>query len=199
MKIRYKNIKTSTKTSGMTMEKKIDFATKTLERNIGFVNSCDTKTSIVLAIFGVILTIVFTSDILTNVLQTIQKVYDAKKCCSCLYLFLVLLSIAVVFIGICSLISVLIGRVDINKDSPCLKATSKIFFAGITKFENIEKYRNNFSKMTEKQYFNEIVNEIFINSKIASVKYKKYNLGLRCIAYGVLAFVIMILIGTFTY
>ena len=53
--------------------------------------------------------------------------------------------------------------------------------------------------MTKKQYFDEIVNEIFINSKIASVKYKKYNLGLRCVFYGVLTFGIMILIGVLTY
>ena len=119
MKTRYNKVKINTITSGMTMEKKIDYATKTLERNIGFINSCDTKTSIVLAIFGVVLTIIFTSDMLSDILKIIQNVYNAKKCCGCLYLFLLFLSITVVFIGLCSLISVLIGRVDIKKDSLC--------------------------------------------------------------------------------
>lgn len=199
MKIRYKKAKINATTSGMTMEKKIDYATKTLERNIGFINSCDTKTSIVLAIFGVLLTIIFTSDVSTEIIHIINTAYSTKCCCGVLYLILISASIIVLLIGLKNLICVLIGRIDVKGNNSSYKYDSRIFFSGITKYEDDRKYRNNFSKMTEKEYFDEITNQIFINAKIADVKYQKYNWGLKCLVCGFLTFVVVILIGIFAY
>ena len=44
------------------LEYKIEIATQTLDRNIGFVTNCDNKTSIVLAAFGVLLAIILTNE-----------------------------------------------------------------------------------------------------------------------------------------
>ena len=44
------------------IEYKIEIATQTLERNIGFVMNCDNKASIALAVFGGLLAIVLTSE-----------------------------------------------------------------------------------------------------------------------------------------
>jgi len=199
MKIRYNKAKINATTNGITMEKKIDYATKTLERNIGFINSCDTKTSIVLAIFGVLLTIIFTSDVSTEFIYIIYTAYSTKCCCGVLYLFLISASIIVLLIGLKNLICVLIGRIDVKDNNSNLKHDSRIFFSGITKYEDDRKYRNDFSKMTEKEYFNEITSQIFINAKIADVKYQKYNWGLKCLVCGFLTFVVLVLIGIFAY
>lgn len=198
MKIGCKKEKLNDITNRMSIEKKIDYATKTLERNIGFINSCDTKTSIVLAIFGVLLTIIFTSDVSTEILYIINAAYSTRCCCGVLYLILISASIIVLLIGLKNLIYVLVGRIDV-KDNSNLKYDSRIFFSGITKYEDATKYRNNFSKMTEIEYFNEITSQIFINAKIADVKYQKYNLGLKYLVCGFLTFVVLVLIGTFTY
>ena len=44
------------------LEYKIEIATQTLDRNVGFVTNCDNKTSIVLAAFGVLLAIILTNE-----------------------------------------------------------------------------------------------------------------------------------------
>lgn len=199
MKKGYKIAKIKAKTSEMTMEKKIDYATKTLERNIGFINSCDTKTSIVLAIFGVLLTIIFTSDVSTEIIYIINTAYSTKCCCGVLYLILISASIIVLLIGLKNLICVLIGRIDVKGNNSSFNYDSRIFFSGITKYEDDRKYRKNFSKMTEEEYFDEITSQIFINAKIADVKYQKYNWGLKCLVCGFLTFVVLVLIGIFAY
>lgn len=138
MKIGCKKEKLNDITNRMSIEKKIDYATKTLERNIGFINSCDTKTSIVLAIFGVLLTIIFTSDVSTEILYIINAAYSTKCCCGVLYLILISASIIVLLIGLKNLIYVLVGRIDV-KDNSNLKYDSRIFFSGITKYEDATK------------------------------------------------------------
>ena len=53
----------------------VEIAQDTLDRIIGFINACDTKVSIVLAIFSIIVTIIFTGNIsiienLKNIIKT---------------------------------------------------------------------------------------------------------------------------------
>ena len=53
----------------------VEIAQDTLDRIIGFINTCDTKVSIILAIFGIIITIIFTGNIsiienLKNIIKT---------------------------------------------------------------------------------------------------------------------------------
>ena len=64
----------------------IEIATQTLERNIGFINNCDNKTSIVLAVIGVLLPIILTSDALKKIYEIIKTCIAQKTCCCILYL-----------------------------------------------------------------------------------------------------------------
>ena len=54
------------------LEYKIEIATQTLDRNIGFVTNCDNKTSIVLATFGVLIAIIFTNEGLNEIFNIAQ-------------------------------------------------------------------------------------------------------------------------------
>lgn len=56
------------------IEYKIEIATQTLDRNIGFVVNCDNKTSIALAAFGVLLAIILTNE-------GINEIFDIIKTC----------------------------------------------------------------------------------------------------------------------
>ena len=51
-----------------------DGALDILDRTIGFVRNCDNKASIFLGTFGVILTIVLTTDGLDNLMSIVQAV-----------------------------------------------------------------------------------------------------------------------------
>ena len=56
----------------------VEIAQDTLDRIVGFINTCDTKVSIILAIFGIIITIIFTGNIniIENLKNIIKKLED---------------------------------------------------------------------------------------------------------------------------
>lgn len=55
------------------LEYKIEIATQTLDRNIGFVANCDNKTSIILTAFGVLLTIILTNEGLNEIFNIVKN------------------------------------------------------------------------------------------------------------------------------
>ena len=95
----------------------IEIATQTLERNIGFINNCDNKTSIVLAVVGVLLTIILTSDALKKIYEIIKTCIAQKTCCCILYLIFLFFSVGIMLYGILCLGSVLIAKTaEANRD-----------------------------------------------------------------------------------
>ena len=180
------------------LEYKIEKATETLDRNIGFITNCDNKTSIVLSAIGVLLTIILTNDGLISIYNIICSCINEKNFCSVLYLICFALVLAVLFLGLYNLVSVLIARLSI-KDSKLDSNNSKIFFEGISKIGKYEIYRTEFYKMDKQQYLDELIGEIYTNAEIAVTKYKKYNIGLKLSIIGFLSFVFIILIGLYIY
>ena len=108
---------------------KIDIATQTLERNIGFINSCDSKTSIVLTMIGVLLTLILTNDGLTAIFLIISHSVFGNTFCDILYLIVLLASVGMLVIGIWNLVGVLIAKTKLStKNSNPTTAPSMIFF-----------------------------------------------------------------------
>ena len=67
------------------IEYKIEIATQTLDRNIGFVTNCDNKTSIVLAVFGVLLAIILTNEGLNEIFNIVRTCIATMTFCSISY------------------------------------------------------------------------------------------------------------------
>lgn len=180
------------------LEYKIEIATQTLERNIGFVTNCDNKTSIVLAAFGVFLAIILTNEGLNEIFNIVKACIAIKTFCSILYLLCFVGAIFVMILGMFNLGSVLvaktseeaIGRKDEN---------SRIFFAGIRKNGNYNTYHQKFCAMSKEDLLNDLIGQIYINADIASIKYVTYNRGLRRTIVGFIFFVALLLIGIYIY
>ena len=180
------------------LEYKIEIATQTLERNIGFVTNCDNKTSIVLAAFGVLLAIILTNEGLNEIFNIVKACIAAKTFCSILYLLCFVGAIFVMVLGMFNLGSVLvaktseeaIGRKDEN---------SRIFFAGIRKNGDYNVYRQKFCAMSKEELLNDLIEQIYINADIASIKYATYNRGVRRTIVGFIFFVGLLLIGIYIY
>lgn len=180
------------------IEYKIEKATETLERNIGFISNCDNKTSIVLTALGVLLTIILTNDGLNAIFSIVRSCINEKTFCSILYLICFAITLVILFVGIYNLGSVLIARTSINvkRDN---SSHSRIFFSGIIKSGAFETYKEKFYAMNRQELLDELIAEIYINSDIATKKYNKYNAGLRLSAIGFLSFVLTLLIGIYIY
>ncbi len=173
---------------------KINDAIATLDRNIAFVSNCDNKTSIVLTAMGVFLTIILTNDGLVTIFNILKTCISQKNFCNILYLMCFIVSIGVLLFGFYNLCSVLIAR---TKNTVPLN--SNIFFSGIIKNGNRDSYRERFITMSQEEYLDNLISEIYINAEIAAVKYKKYNVGFKCSIIGFIAFVIILLIGLYLY
>ncbi len=182
------------------LEKKIEYATQTLERNIGFINTCDSKTSIVLTAFGVCVTIIFTSEGIHTILNIIYKALEFPSFCNVAFLLCLALSCIILLIGITNLISVLLGRVNLKtKNKNISTDKTPIFFSGIVENSSFLSYKKKFINMNDEKYLDYLITEIYINSQIASIKYSKYNWGVKltCIGFGL--FLLFSIIGVHVY
>lgn len=180
------------------LEYKIEIATQTLDRNIGFVTNCDNKTSIVLATFGVLLAIILTNEGLNEIFNIVKICIEAKSFCHIFYLVCFTGAIFLLVWGMFNLGSVLVAKTSEEalgrKDE-----SSRIFFAGIIKNGNYVAYKQKFYAMNREDFLNDLIEQIYINANIASIKYATYNRGLRCTIVGFIFFIVLLLIGIYVY
>lgn len=180
------------------VNEKIERATQTLDRTIGFINTCDNKTSIVLTAIGVLLTIILTNDGFDTILRIMQKCFEKKAFCDIFYFCGFTISLVIMLLGLYDLGSVLIGRTN-PKTAGLDLYSSNIFFLGISKKVCFDTYNKSFQKMNSQEFLEELIAEIYINAKIANLKYAKYNKGLKKTVIGFGAFVCLLLVGIVIY
>lgn len=180
------------------LEYKIEIATQTLERNIGFVANCDNKTSIVLAAVGVFLTIILTNDGLNKIFDIIKSCIVTRTFCNVLYLICFAISVFVMAFGMFNLCSVLIAKTS-ESATGLTQMNSRIFFSGIRNNGDYENYHDKFCTMSRQELLDEVLAQIYINADIATQKYKKYNAGFKFTIIGFLSFVTILLIGIYLY
>lgn len=177
---------------------KIEIATQTLDRNIGFITSCDNKTSIVLASFGALLAIIFTNEGLNKVFNILKACIAIKTICNMFYLICFFGSIFLMGLGMFNLGSVLVAKIS---DGAVAKrdGQSCLFFVGIRKSGDCKTYSQRFYEMSKEDFLNDLIEQIYINADIASVKYTTYNIGLRRTIIGFILFIVLLLIGIYVY
>lgn len=180
------------------LEYKIEIATQTLDRNIGFVTNCDNKTSIVLATFGVLLAIILTNEGLSKIYSILKACIEIKTFCSILYLICFAGVLFVMVLGMINLGSVLVAKTS-EKAIGRHDENSRIFFAGIRKSGSCNTYNQRFYTMSKEDLLNDLIEQIYINADIASTKYARYNLGLKRTIIGFVLFVALLLIGIYIY
>ena len=193
-----KSAKNNPELNAEDLEYKIEIATQTLDRNIGFVTNCDNKTSIVLAAFGVLLAIILTNEGLNEIFNIAKACIATKAFCSILYLICFSGAIFSMVLGMFNLGSVLVAKT--SEESIGRKdENSRIFFAGIRKNGDFNTYHQKFCAMSKEDILNDLIEQIYINADIASIKYATYNRGLRRTIVGFIFFVVLLLIGIYIY
>lgn len=171
----------------------IDIAKDILDRIIGFINNCDIKASISLGLFGVIITIFFTTNGGVKFVDIIKRVIVAVSFCD--ILFLISLSIAVIMFvfGLWKLISVLSASIKLSgKDSI-------IYFKDIAENQDCNQYYSKFIAANKNIILKDFIAQIHINSKICSRKFGLYNKGLYCSLGGLVLFILLFIMGNLIY
>lgn len=180
------------------LDYKIEIATQILDRNIGFVINCDNKTSIVLAVFGALLAIILTNEGLNEIFNIVKTCIEVKSFCHIFYLVCFTGSIFLLVLGMINLGSVLVAKTS-EEALGRQNENSRIFFAGIRKNCNYTAYKQKFYAMSKEDFLNDLIEQIYINADIASIKYATYNLGLKRTIIGFILFVTLLLIGIYIY
>jgi hypothetical protein len=80
-----------------------------------------------------------------------------------------------------------------------LDLDSKIFFDHISKNANYLIYKEKLLKMSDEDFINDIISQIYINSVICSDKYKNYKCGFKYSLIGFCAFIFLWIVGIFIF
>ncbi|SHK26342.1 hypothetical protein [Xylanibacter ruminicola] len=156
----------------------------TLESVNSWLNNCDQKAGILLTVVGVAITVLVTSDFLKNLRNYIFKPFmdywEENQVLSfswsrftvfvmlCVAVILLLLTCYYLFRAI----TANINYTKMYQENPGLVKTSKIFYGTIS-----EMTYDDFKK-DDMNYIEDLKSQIYVNSKIAIIKFKNYNEGL---------------------
>lgn len=166
-----------------------------LDRHLDWIKSCDTKTSIVLGVIGIFLTI-FASDGSINIINLVfSGVIQNLNFSNLLYLTLFILSLSIFVYGAFSLIRVLIPR--LSKEVEVYHGAYKdslYFFESIAK-STFPEYKEKIAKRIEEDEIFDITSQIFINAQICTIKYSLYKKGIKFSFLGIAGILILYVIG----
>lgn len=171
----------------------IEEAKSILDRIIGFVNSCDNKIAIALGIYGVVVAVVFTDGSISSIKTIIS---EALKSNNIMYL-IIFAFISFVFLFVLSnFIRALIARKDVSiyKDGLSTKE-SYLFWGDICKRENYQLYHEEIKHISETEYLNDLITQIYFNSKICTIKHKYYNQGIIVTTIGFFLLIAVWIVG----
>jgi len=173
----------------------IEEAFDVLDRVIGFINSCDNKTSIALGIAAAILTIIFSSDGVENITAKASAIMFPPSGSTITigevaYLVILLLSVILIAAGLVSLVLTLTARIG-------SAGNSVIYFEHIAKLKDAKTYVEHVASVSKDELIEDILTQTYINSDICSEKYRHYNRGLKLTAIGFVALIAVMAISTF--
>lgn len=166
-----------------------------LDRHLEWIKSCDTKSSIVLAVIGIFLT-VFTYEHSINMLNVIiSRSIKSINFSNLLFLFLFTVSWCVFIYGAYCLIRVLIPRLSkevLAYDG--IQTDSLYFFENISK-NTFSEYKEKVINRKEEDEITDILSQIFVNAQICTIKYSYYSKGIRCAFIGISGVLVLYIIG----
>lgn len=169
---------------------------KNLDNVNQWINSCDSKTSIILGLIGILLTIIFTnSSLINNLLIIIENNLKNINFCDILYLFFLAGALFTFFYGLGLLISVLIPIIKPGKKN----IKSYTFFGSVSQYETFKEYKEDLLSATEEERNNDLLNQIYQNSIICNKKHCNYTKGVKYLGLGFINVIIMYIIGIIVY
>lgn len=170
----------------------------TLDSVNSWINNCDQKAGILLAIVGVAITVLITSDFLKHLRNYIfipfveycnNESSDLTFSLSRFTVFVFLIISVLMLVTSCfyllQAISANIDYDEMRKKHPGMVKSSYIFFGSICKMSYDE------FKKDEVNYLDDLRSQIYVNSEIANSKFKYYNKGLCWFKFMLLASVML--------
>ncbi|MCT3261047.1 Pycsar system effector family protein [Lactiplantibacillus plantarum] len=157
-----------------------------LDKQLDWIQKSDTKASVLLSAIGVLFTLLINSRFYGVVVNCIQYLFIRDKIVLTVLIILLTTGLILVFVGGFFLFFTLIPRLkNISHEQ------SHIFFDDISQ-NGPNELKDYFCKDFDPN--NDLVNQIFVNAKIADIKMKKCNTGIKliCLGFGTIFLVTLI-------
>jgi len=172
-------------------------AYKNLEFINSWINNSDTKASIVLGLIGIILTIIFSNSSLINKCVQLMNEFTKKiQFSDILYIAFLLSAITLFLLGLYKLIKVLIPTLKIKHKA---QTKSFLYFGDIATYSGSFEFKEELKKAKENEIFDDILNQLYINSTICNNKFNNFTVGLKCSLIGLILFFILFFLGISIY
>lgn len=147
-----------------------------------WISNCDTKSSFIFAFLGVLLTIIFSSTIGEDMVSVFSFKKAAKIDCDSVRNFFCFLCVIAFLIGVVVtfyyIYFTLKAKIDPKTYTQTgVKTDSNIFYGTIAS-KKYESFKKECDDETDSDFINDINSQIFINSNIATEKFKNYNKSL---------------------
>lgn len=174
------------------------YADDTYGQVSSWINNCDSKASILLALIGVILSIAFTSDyilqgvegLVKDVVVLIKGNGTSCSCASMLFLIVLGFSIGYFIESIRNLLQVLFARFDNSRDA---ENPSISYYRSIGAKPYLE-YKQLVESFDDDQLIEDKLREVYDCSKICTRKFNYYNAGIQSMKIGLVLFAVYILV-----
>ncbi len=169
-----------------------------LEQNQEWIKNCDTKTTTILALVGVIATVLFASDSICKIIQIWTIFYYSENVCFArFYLIFTVVSWLTFTMGIYYWGLVLYARLNNKKHHYHSDYKSNIYFGDIISCE-IDLYRSNIKSLGEEELKDDLSRQIYICADICNQKFIYYNDGMKYMGLGVILILLLLGIGYFS-
>lgn len=170
---------------------------KNLENMNAWICNSDTKTSIVIGLLGIIITVLLTNNgFINNYIDIFEIVFKNIDFSDVLYTILTMISFVMIFFGIYKLIKVLIPTLNLKNG---IIKPSHLFFGSIANFESYTDFKMSLDKETDDDIIDDILNQVYINSKICVSKFINFKSGLKYSLLGIILFIALFIIGFLIY
>lgn len=161
-----------------------------------WINNSDNKTSIVLGIVGIILTIIFSNgEIINNLLKIVNKLILDINFDDILYIIIFILLTCFCVYGLYCLIKVLIPTLKIKFKN----TKSFMYFGSVCKYSNFKEYKDDLLNANEDDILDDLLNQIYLNSIICNQKFINFAKGIKIFLIGLIGTIIMYIIGILIY
>lgn len=159
-----------------------------MERNLDRINmwisNCDQKASFLLALVGVVITVIFTSGVTPRIIQTLVNPFiDYCKDGVGSFCFwrtmdalLLVSGLVLIFLSMSHLLLCLMAKTDYSKfQQPGMEQKSHLFFGHIASMTYDEFCHTDVDK------YNDLRSQVYTNSVICSDKFKNYRKGAKAV------------------
>lgn len=180
------------------MSNKIENSFTKLDNINSWINNCDSKSSYILTFFGVVVTIIFTSDIGKEMIDTLEfsssNNLTKNSFKNFIHFFLFISFLISALVTLYYIYFTLKAKIDSSIYAQDDLVTSSNIFFGTVSGKNFKDFNNETKAETETNLLNDINSQIFINSNIANAKFQNYNLSLKFMLLTFLIFLLYVII-----